>query len=264
MDPYLEHPARWPGFHNWLMTYIADDLSPRVRPRYFVALEERVYVADLPDVVRIPDAVVLAADRHPPANGPQRTSAANGAASRSGTQILVATVPAPQRIREAYLEIHETATGDVVTQIELLSPTNKSPGKGRQEYLEKRLEILGTRTSLVEIDLLRAGEPMPSRIRDWPPDEPLPGDYRILIARGRRRPLADIYAFGLRDPLPEFPVPLLREDEEPLVDLQELVHRLYDRASYDLRLDYRQETTPPLSPADAEWADHLLRERDLR
>src|SRR5918911_1666924 len=104
---------------------------------------------------------------------------------------------------------------------------------------------------------------MPAQLRDWPPDMPGPGDYRILIARGRRRPLADIYAFGLRDPLPVFPVPLLPEDEEPLVDLQRLVHTLYDRASYDLRLDYRQDPVPPLTGDTAAWADALLRERGL-
>lgn len=43
MDPYLERPALWPDVHNSLITALRDDLAPRLRPRYVVAVEERVY-----------------------------------------------------------------------------------------------------------------------------------------------------------------------------------------------------------------------------
>ncbi len=36
MDPWLENPIIWPGVHNWLITAIADDLAPKLAPRYFV------------------------------------------------------------------------------------------------------------------------------------------------------------------------------------------------------------------------------------
>ncbi len=51
MDPYLEHPALWQGIHNRLIADLDDELAPRLRPRYFIAVEERVYVAELPDMV---------------------------------------------------------------------------------------------------------------------------------------------------------------------------------------------------------------------
>src|SRR5215468_6146658 len=41
MDPYLEHPSLWPDVHNRLITAVADDLSERVAPRYYVGLERR-------------------------------------------------------------------------------------------------------------------------------------------------------------------------------------------------------------------------------
>jgi hypothetical protein len=228
-----------------------------------VALEERVYVDAAMDDVRIPDAAVITANRSSPLNGANGTAAETHTDNGAGPRTLVATVPVPVPVREWYLELRETGSEKLVTLIEVLSPTNKRLGIGRTQYLEKRQEILGTRTSLVEIDLLRAGEPMPARLRGWPPDQP-PGDYRILIARGRQRPRADVYAFSIRDPLPPFPVPLLPDDEEPLVDLQTLVHTLYDRGSFDLRLDYTQDAVPPLTGEDATWADALLREHDLR
>lgn len=37
MDPYLEHPARWPGVHQRLMTYIADTLNIALPPHYVAA-----------------------------------------------------------------------------------------------------------------------------------------------------------------------------------------------------------------------------------
>jgi len=51
--------------------------------------------------------------------------------------------------------------GELVTLMEVLSPANKLYGPGRNAYLRKREDVLGSRTSLIEIDLLRAGEPMP-------------------------------------------------------------------------------------------------------
>ncbi len=118
------------------------------------------------------------------------------------------------------------------------------------------MQVLGSLTHLVEIDLIRAGTPMPMRLR-----EGSPGNYRIVISRASRRPTADVYAFTLRDPIPDFPVPLLKDDPEPRAPLNQLLHDLYDRAGYDLALDYRQPLDPPLSPEDAAWAATRLSAR---
>ena len=40
MDPYLEDPQLWPGVHNRLVVYIADELQPRLEPRYLAAVED--------------------------------------------------------------------------------------------------------------------------------------------------------------------------------------------------------------------------------
>ena len=45
--------------------------------------------------------------------------------------------------------------------IELLSYSNKVPGRDREAYLAKREELLRTSVGFVELDLLRAGQPMP-------------------------------------------------------------------------------------------------------
>lgn len=61
MDPYLEHHTLWPNVHSRLVIALADDLAPRLRPRYCVAVEERTILSgpgDLTFALR-PDAVVI-------------------------------------------------------------------------------------------------------------------------------------------------------------------------------------------------------------
>jgi hypothetical protein len=51
MDPYLEHPALWPEVHNRLIAALADDLSERVAPQYYVGLGRRTYLLKADDLV---------------------------------------------------------------------------------------------------------------------------------------------------------------------------------------------------------------------
>jgi hypothetical protein len=62
----------------------------------------------------------------------------------------------------------------------------------------------------------------------------------------------------LREKIPAFPLPLLPGDNEPEVDMGAIIHALYDRARFDLRLDYTQPPVPPLGGDDAEWARGLI------
>ena len=61
---------------------------------------------------------------------------------------------------EIYIDIVTVGSNSrVVTTIELLSPVNKQPGEGREQYLAKQRQTLASHTHLIEIDLLRAGPP---------------------------------------------------------------------------------------------------------
>ena len=88
--------------------------------------------------------------------------------------------------------------------------------------------------------------------------------YRILVSRGDCRPNAILYPFGVRQPIPVFSLPLQAHDQEPLVEIGQLLHALYDQASYDLRIDYTGDPDPPLPSAEAAWADRLLRQQGRR
>ena len=80
----------------------------------------------------------------------------------------------------------------------------------------------------------------------------------------RQRPSGDLYSFNVRQPIPDFPLPLQPDDEEPLIELNRILHDLYERAGYDLRINYRGSPMPPLEGEDAAWADALLRDAGLR
>jgi hypothetical protein len=167
--------------------------------------------------------------------------------------VIEIEIPMMEEVRDTYIEVHEVVTGKVVTIVELLSPGNKLHAKGREEYELKRAQIVGSRTNLVEIDLLRAGRPMPVQ------GKRVESDYRILVSRASTRPRAHLYPFNLRDAIPMFPLPLLPGDEEPPVDLGPILHALYERARYDLSLDYAQPPLPPIRDDDAVWAQGLIR-----
>jgi hypothetical protein len=177
------------------------------------------------------------------------------AVSSPPAQPIRVIVPVPETIRQGYLEIREVGTKEVVTAIEVLSPVNKRPGKGRQTYESKRECVLGSFTHLVEIDLLRAWKPMPLLANS------IQSQYRILVSRGDCRPSAVLYAFNLQDAIPSFSLPLRVGDPEPVIDLQALLRDIYDRAAYDLKLNYTAAPIPPLSATDAAWANALLKEK---
>ncbi len=237
MNPYLEHPDFWQGLHHLLIVEIARFLAPQLRPKYIVAVEVRMYETGGEDLLgKLPDVAVVA----PPA------------------QPVTVTIPVPEVIKQGYLEIREVETKEVVTAIEIISPVNKRPGEGRKTYETKRQRVIGSFTNLVEIDLLRNWQPMPFDNRG------IQTDYRILVCRSDRRPLADLYGFNLSQEIPKFPIPLKPADVEPVVDLQALLNTVYDVAGYDMRIDYRREPVPALSETNAAWADALLKEGGLR
>jgi hypothetical protein len=244
MNPYLENPEIWAEVHHWLITGIAELLVDQLRPKYRVAVEKRIYqsIDDQSLLVGIPDVLV--------ANNlsvPSQVAVATPA-----TQPLTVDLPMPEEVRESYLEVREVGTGAVITTLEVLPPQNKRTGEGRVAYENKRQRILASRTHLVEIDLLRAGTPMAVL------HLPTQTQYRIIVSRSDCRPRADLYAFNLPDPIPAFTLPLRSGDTEPLVPLQDILQNIYDRAGFDLAVDYSRSPIPPLTQAERDWIQPLL------
>ncbi|MBI3362065.1 MAG: DUF4058 family protein [Chloroflexi bacterium] len=252
MDPWLEQPGVWDEAHDRLIVALADSLGPELHPRYRVAVERRVYVTTVPSqYAGRPDASVVQTRSPALPAGPDRAAGAVG-------EPVIVEIPY-EEVVERYLEIRRPVTGEVVTAIEILSPKNKRPGDGRAEYERKRLAVVRSRTNLVEIDCLRAWQPMEFV---WPGNGHA-ADYRILVSRSNQRPNAELYPFNVRDSIPRFRLPLLPDDREPIVDLKPMLDGIYDRAGFDLVIDYQSPPVPPLAEEDAAWAAETLRKRSL-
>ncbi|MBE9138017.1 DUF4058 family protein [Nodosilinea sp. LEGE 07088] len=242
MNPYLEQPGLWPQVHNRLIVAIADDITPQVAPRYRVSIEERVYAStEAMPLIGIADVAVT---RRPAAALPTTTAAQ-----------LVAPrwvqVPVPVEVTERFLEVRLVQTNEVVCVIEILSPANKRSGDGRRAYETKRQKILGSATNLVEIDLLRGGSGMAVA-------EPPQKTYSILVSASVNRPNAELYEFDLADLIPSFPVPLQPNEDLPVVNLQRVLNDVYNRARFDLAIDYCQPLQPALSSDEAAWVESLV------
>jgi hypothetical protein len=250
MDPCIESQL-WEDFHHAVIEVVRETLIPQTRPRYVVRVEERVYVEHMPHsglaFIRPAVTVLERTGRMEASEG----SAA--AAAPVAVAPVILHVPVPERVREAFLTIRERETMEVVTVIEVLSPGNKWAGSdGRREYLRKRGDVLLSATHLVELDLFRGGERLPTI-------EPLPpGDYYAFVCRRQHRFQAEVYAWLLPQPLPPIPVPLAEADSDIVLDLQTICTTVYDRAGYDYSINYRQPIMPPLNDTEQVWARQIL------
>jgi hypothetical protein len=245
MNPYLEQPSVWHDFHESFMPLAREILSAQVLPRYFVKIDEQIYIHELAEESRrlAGRGDLLVADLVPPREAP-------GAAAK--------TLAAPAEVRAAhidvqsqsFLEIRDRDTRQVVTVVELLSPANKYAGPDREQYLNKCRQVLRSNVNLVEIDLLRGGPRMP-----W--QGMAECDYCVVVSRAGHWPRAGLWPIQLRDRLPEIPIPLRPSEADARLDLQQLLHRIYDAAGYGYYI-YTSPPEPALSAEDAAWARQFV------
>lgn len=255
MNPYLEDSAYWSSVHHWLITEIARLLNQQLTPKYVVAVEVRIYETsgEQSTLIGIPDNLVAKSSETsitPPDS--------NVAVAFPSTQPLTIELALTETIKQGYLEVRRVGTGQVVTAIEILSPINKNVGEGRIKYEKKRQHILNSDTNFVEIDLLRQGNSMIAL------NQNIKHDYCILVSPSNQRPQAHLYAFKIQDMIPIFPLPLLPEDSEINLDLQSILHQVYDQGRYDLIIDYQQKISPALSKTETIWVENLLKKQGLR
>lgn len=246
MNPWLEQDALWHDFHQRLLTAMSDAISAEVSPRYYVALEEHVYIQEPPEqrarFLGRPDLAIVG------------TGDASFATSTAVMEAPVyTTLPEPMDVvRESFIEIHDSENEFLVTVLELLSPSNKQAGYDRDAYISKRRNYLLSDVNFIEIDLLRGGPRMPI-------EELSPCDYYVLVKRASERTRAGVWPIRLRDCLPSIPIPLRAPDPDARLDLQSVLHSVYDRAGYRHRI-YRGTPKPKLIADDAQWADAILKE----
>src|SRR5262249_1749618 len=147
----------WSDVHLNLILGSQGLLSAQLRPKYVVRAEERAYITDESDdtfkpQLRVSDVEVASRPGWEEAPFSLGTAASQwGVAEPGGV-----TPGCGEELREAFQRITGRRSRDVVTVIEILSPTNKVPGSpGRESFERKRREVIYSPSHWVEIDLLR-------------------------------------------------------------------------------------------------------------
>jgi hypothetical protein len=245
MNPYLEHEDAWHNFHVQFPYAAIAALVPQVRPKYYVKADEQIYIHEMPE------------DRSGLAGRSDIFVGRSDVATSKPGSAAVATAPSGEVplprvdiVRIPFVQIRDRRNRQLVTLIELLSPSNKRGGADRHQYELKRANLLSSQAHFVEIDLLRGWPRMPGLDR-------IASNYCVLVSRYERRPNADVWAFSVRDPLPRIPIPLLEGDPDAVLDLKALLDRLYDEGGYE-EFIYQTEPEPPLSASDLAWARGLI------
>lgn len=262
MDPYIESRGLlWEDFHHRLISKLTDELEARVPPNYVVRTGERNFIVVVdPEEgkksrVFKPDVGVMSS-AFPAATSPQAATAVLEAPEADSEVITVRAVVA-ESFRETFVEIYALEPERrLVTCIEVLSPANKRKGTaGWEEYLRKRQALLLGEANLVEIDLLRAGERMPTV-------DPLPNSpYYLMVARRTHAPDCRVWKAHYRKPLPIIPVPLEAPDADIPIDLQSMIAAIYEASRYARDIDYTKPAKPPLPDEDQAWLQQQLAAR---
>jgi hypothetical protein len=251
MDPYLE--AHWPDIHAGLIIYSRDQLEEQLPNNLFARVEERVVFETeesaeywiYPDVRVVEHAMSMSDSASSPRSGVTVTE-----------PVMIAIRPEPAT--ETSLNIIDAKTGRVVSVLEILSLTNKLPGKGQRDYREKQKNLQRQRINLVEIDLLRRGH----RVMMVPTGKVPPrarSVYQACVWRAANCGECEVYPLSLRKPLPALRIPLRTEDKDIHLDLQAIIDLAYRKGRYAATLNYAEPPDPPLAAKDAKWAEAMIK-----
>jgi hypothetical protein len=243
VDPYVESPAFWKDFHGRFINSLSEVIFDTLPDNYVAMIEEDVLLLEpaLPRGRQVTPGVLVAQD-------PFRSSAGvAGPAVSTAEPVTLANVEFLDLPTQHYIQILRLPDREVVTVLEVLSPTNKG-SDGRGAYLDKRQRLLRRSVNVVEIDLLRAGRRV-ALSGSFPP-----GHYFALVSRTARRPACDVYGWTVRQPCPKVPIPLLPPDGDAVADLGRAFAMAYDCGRYGRLIRYVEPPPPPaFSPDDTEW-----------
>jgi Protein of unknown function (DUF4058)/Protein of unknown function (DUF2934) len=158
-----------------------------------------------------------------------------GLADQYQTRVRERHYSAQGEHREEYIEIARRSDEQLVTILDVVSPSNKTTAAGREAFLSTTQQAKIAGASLVEMDFVLQGQPMLEYSREGLPR----WDYAITVARASHPDRYEIYTATLQQRLPRFRVPLAATDRDLVLDLQTVFGHCYDRADFGDRINYR-------------------------
>jgi hypothetical protein len=257
MDPYLEQ--FWGELHQTMINRSRAAIQKQLPADLVARVDERIVVEPADSFSRkiIPDIrVVEKALRERP-----ELHTTNGIAV---AEPMVVHIVQDEPERQGFIEIIDVGSGwRVVTVIEVLSPSNKVRGPGRDLYLRRQEELRQGGVSLVEINLNRTGSHVLMVPLNRIPEGQLT-PYAACIRRTWKTFNLEYYRLPMRERLPAIAIPLRPEDSYVPLDRQAILDECCEEGRYFEDIDYGKDANPPLTGDDARWADDLLREQGRR
>lgn len=255
MDPYLE--AHWLDVHPRLIVEASTVIQRQLGDDLVARIEERLLIEDpMGPVRRIgPDVRIVEFGAPGTVNAP-----ASGVAVAEPVLFHVPSEP----VRQRFIEIVDVATGGrVITVIEFVSPSNKLPGDGLEQYTQKQTWCRQAKVNLVEIDLTRRGR-RALMVHGWSQARLHESDYQASVWRAAWGSQCALYKMSLRERLSAIPIPLRTSDSDVVLDIQAIVDQAYSSARYDRTINYSERCEPPLEGDQAAWTDELLKSAGKR
>lgn len=246
MNPFLQ--ARWPDAHTRLIAYIGDALNERLPSDLAVIAEESISIdceADSDVRMRADVAVV----EQPSIRFP------DSVASLDDTSTIALAQPETIRISptQRWLEIRDV-DNNLVTVIELLSPSNKTP-VASTNLARRHEQLIRSGVNVVEIDLIRGGaRTLPELLSAELKETGSQTMYLIIVGKAHCPDERQVYYCPLRDRLPAFAIPLRATDNPVPLDLQPLIDRCYQTGRY-WQVSQRSLPLPALHADEQSWVD---------
>jgi len=249
---------QWSSFHSDHITDIGYALNRQLLPRGYYATSESsmqlrlIYLASgIEDSVqtRRPDVAILAT---PSAQAVEAVMTAN-----RPTFTLELDDPDDDPNDVYMAVVIRTLTGDeLVTRIELLSPSNMPGQGGYAHYDHNRTEALKHGASLVELDYLHEFRPIHPGVPIYP-TKPDSHAYALYVTRAPafgKGAKVDVFSFDAASPFPIIEIPL-RGDESLIFDLGAVYHHTFEQGGWGIRsgfVDYAEQPVrlDTYSPAD--------------
>ena len=254
-----ENPSSWRGFHNQQITHLMEALNMHLPEGYIAVNEQSLQILGeidggipirrkpIPDIAIYQQQAVTTGER----------ASEHGQAVVTWETTLNETLVPDNTIDAVviYAQGEHEYWGKPVTQIELLSPSNKPGGTNYESYSAKRNQTLLSGVTLIEIDYLH--ETL-SPIVDFPiyPQTSNSSPFYIAISTPHPKPKGRVQAFGFRvdTPIPTLFVPLA-EDQGIVFSFDDPYQTAYERGPWHVLVDYEQ------LPANFESYDTLDRQR---
>lgn len=235
MDPYLEHPRLWPDVHNAFLYNLRVAINRQLPEGFSVRAEERLVVEE--------GVRHFLADLAIGLGGPP---SGRVALAESPTKFMDWVDEENISTREVFIEIHAHSDSDrrVLTVIELLSHTNKSAGRGREEYLSKQKALLASDIHLLELDLLRAGEHTLAASKGSIEARFGSYHYAASLHRGGYGRRFQAVGWTVQQEFPTVLVPLDETHPDLEIDLQPLFKRTYEECGFARMVNYELPPEP--------------------